>query len=54
MLKLNLNKSKTKNVYVRLPEEMFAQVHKIAKANGVTLQEVIRALVDAGLESTKK
>lgn len=54
MLKLNVNKPKTKNMFVRFPEEIYLQIHKIAKANGVTLQEVIRALVDAGLESTRK
>ena len=53
-MELNINKSKSQMVGLRLTENQLKEIKAIAKKEGVIYTEVIRALIDAALKEMKK
>lgn len=49
-MKLNIDKSKTKMMGLRLSEEDYKAIQKIAKKEGVPQTEIARALINGALK----
>jgi len=53
-MKLNIDKSKTRMVGIRLSEQTYQQIQKIAKKEQVPQTEVCRALIDGALKELEE
>ena len=53
-MRLNINKTKSKQVMLRISEETHLIVLDLAEENGVNATEMYRALIDGALEEVRK